>query len=189
MSIAYIQLSYRQVIDHSAAGSFEKNVFNDSYCEFLLQAQRYNKDNRFSGFREIAEHDPKANSLHYKVGFAIGLYVQELGGHIPGLYDMQQRINIPFAEHQFEIIASDVHDKRQHVVAITYTTGAIAFAGTAGDCLILSFDDPAALTPGTWMRTFLLTMQPELTISGYLPGGTIGATSQVPAFQTHILTT
>ena len=84
MSIAYIQLSYRQVIDHSAAGSFEKNVFNDSYCEFLLQAQRYNKDNQFASFHEMTGHDPKANSLHYKVGFAIGLYVQELGGYTPG---------------------------------------------------------------------------------------------------------
>jgi hypothetical protein len=188
MSIVYIQLSYRQVIDHGAAGSFEKNVFNDSYCEFLLQAQRYNKDNQFTSFREITEHDPKANSLHYKVGFAIGLYVQELGRHIPGLYDTQQMVNILFAEHQFAIIASDVNDKRQHVVALTYTTGAIAFLGTVGDCLILSFDDPAAQAPGTWMRTFLLKMQPGLTISGYLPSEALPATLQVPASQTHTFT-
>ncbi len=170
MSTAYIQLSYRQVIDHNAAGSFEMNVFNDSYSELQLQAQRYNKDNEFTSFREITEHDPKANSLHYKVGFAIGLYVQELGGHIPGLCDTQQVVNIPFAEYRFEIIASDLKDKRQHLVAITYTTGAIAFPGTAGDCLILSFDDPTAQTPGSWMRTFLLKMRPELTIPGYRLG-------------------
>jgi hypothetical protein len=189
MSIAYIQLSYRQVIDHSTAGSFEKNVFNDSYSEFLLQAQRYNKDNQFASFHEITEHDPKANSIHYKVGFAIGLYVQELGGQIPGLCDTQQVIDIPFAEHQFSIVASDVRDKRQHVVAIAYTTPAITFVGTAGDCLILSFDDPAALTPGTWMQTFLLKMQPGLSISGYLPGEELPAAFQSAAFQTHTLTT
>lgn len=167
MSTTLIKLSYRQVIDRNSTGTFEKKVFDDSYSEFLLQAQRYNKDNQFTSFREITEHDPKANSLHYKVGFAIGLYVQELGREIPGLWDVQHTIAIPFTTHQLEIVASDVTDKRQHVVAITYTTDAITFIGNAGEYMILSFDDPAKHVSATWMNTFLLKMQPGLTISGY----------------------
>jgi hypothetical protein len=164
MSATLIKLSYRQIIDRNSTGAFEKKVFDDSYSEFLLQAQRYNKDNQFTSFGEMTEHDPKANSLHYKVGFAIGLYMQELNGQIPGLWDVQHTTGIPFATHQLEIVSSDVTDKRQHAVAITYTTDALTFVGNAGEYMILSFDDPA---PATWMNTFLLKMQTGLTVSGY----------------------
>lgn len=167
MSTSFIKLSYRQVIDHHSTGGFEKKVFDDSYSELQLQAQRYNKDNQFTSFHAIVGNDPKANSLHYKVGFAVGLYVQELNRQIPGLWDTQQSIAIPFSEHQLEVIASDLADKSQHVVAITYTTEAITYIGTAGEYLILSFEDPGKVPPGTWINTFLLPLQPELTISGY----------------------
>lgn len=181
--MAFIKLSYRQVIDHSSTGAFEKKVFDDSYSELQLQIQRYNKDNQFTSFQAIAAHDPKANSLHYKVGFAVGLYIKELNRQIPGLWDAQQTISIPFEEHQLEIVASDISDKRQHVVAITYTTEAITFIGNAGEYLILSFDDPGKLAPDTWINTFLLKLSPGLTISGYC-----NATSVI-ANQPHTLLT
>jgi hypothetical protein len=170
---ALIKLSYRQVIDHTSGSDFEKKVFKDSYAEWLMQVQRYNKDNQFTSFQSIVANDPKANSLHYKVGFSIGLYVQELNRQIPGLRDAQQSISIPFVEHQLEIVDSDVRDVRQHVVAITYTTDAISYIGNAGEFLILSFDDPGQLAPGAWISTFLLPMQSGLTISGYCLGAGI----------------
>ncbi|WP_315817246.1 hypothetical protein [Paraflavitalea speifideaquila] len=164
---ALIKLSYRQLINHHTTGDFAQKVFEDSYSELQLQAQRYNKDNQLTSFQAITAHDPKANSLHYKVGFAIGLYIQELNGLIPDLWDVQQLIAIPFSTHQFEIVDSHFIDKREHVVAITYTTNALVYLGNVGDQMILSFDEPAKAAPGTWMNTFHLPLQPGLSISGY----------------------
>ncbi len=181
--MAFIKLCYRQVIDHHSTGTFEKKIFDDSYSELQLQIQRYNKDNQFTSFQAITAHDPKANSLHYKVGFAIGLYIQELNRQIPGLWDALQTIAIPFEHHQLEIVASDIADKRQHVVAITYTTESITYIGNAGEYLILSFEDPGQLAPGTWINTFLLKLSPGLIISGYC-----NATSMI-SNQPHTLLT
>lgn len=173
MQIGLIKLGYRQIIDIRGTSEFEKNVFEDSYSELLMQVQRYNPENRFTTFREIITHDPKANSLHYKVGFAIGLYVQSLNKQIPGLWDTRHKVAIPFDVHELEIVQSDITNKKQHVVAINYTTAPVAFLGNAGDNLVLSFDDP---TVG-WMETFLLPMQPALTVAAYRP---------VPAINTEL---
>jgi len=179
MQIGLIKLCYRQLIDASCTGEFEKNVFEDSYSELLMQVQRYNPDNRFTDFREIITHDPKANSLHYKVGFAIGLYVQSLNKQIPGLWDTRHKVTIPFAMHELEIVQSDITNKKQHVVAINYTTGPVALLGNAGDSLILSFDDPNH----GWMETFLLPMQPALTITGFRSVPALNTALQDTPFQ------
>jgi hypothetical protein len=174
MSIGLIKLTYRQLIDANSSGQFEKEVFEDSYSEFMMQVQRYNPDNRFTTFREITANDPKATSLHYKVGFAVGLYVQQLNQRIPGLWDTQNKIAVPFALHELEIVQSSTTSKKQHVVAISYTTHPVALLGSAGDNLVLSFDEPHQ----GWMETFLLKMQPGLTISGYRP--VLTANAEVP---------
>lgn len=129
MQIGLIKLGYRQLIDARADNEFEKNIFEDSYSELLMQVQRYNPDNRFTTFREIIAHDPKANSLHYKVGFAIGLYVQLLNKQIPGLWDTRNKVAIPFAIHELEIVQSDITNKKQHVVAINYTSEPVVLLG------------------------------------------------------------
>jgi hypothetical protein len=173
MQIGLIKLGYRQLIDARCTTAFEKNVFEDSYSELLMQVQRYNPDNRFTTFQEIIAHDPKANSLHYKVGFAIGLYMHTLNKQIPGLWDTRHKVTVPFAMHELEIVQSDITDKKQHVVAINYTSEPVALLGNAGNNLILSFDDPKQ----GWMETFLLPLQPALTVAAYRP---------VPAIQTEL---
>src|SRR5436190_10575420 len=82
-----IKIAYRQIIDSQSSGSFEKNIFNDSFQEFCMQAQVYDRRKKFKTFHELIQYEPRANSLHYKVGFAIGLYVKELNHIIPGLED------------------------------------------------------------------------------------------------------
>ncbi len=146
----------------------EKKIFDDSYSELQLQIQRYNKDNQFTSFQAIAAHDPKANSLHYKVGFAIGLYIQELNRQIPGLWDAQQTIAIPFEQHQLRNCGFRYCRQTPACSSYsTYTTESITYIGNAGEYLILSFEDPGQLAPGTWINTFLLKLSPGLIISGY----------------------
>lgn len=80
---ALVHLAYRQVIDATSKGNFAENVFNGSYAEFLLQAQAYNPEKKFRTFDEMVAFNPKAVSLHYKVGFSVGLYIKELNNRIP----------------------------------------------------------------------------------------------------------
>ena len=167
MSTPLIKLTYRQLIDRNSILTFEQQVFEDSYCELLMQAQRYNKNNEWKLFHDLVAHDPKAQSLHYKVGFAIGLYVQELHHLIPGLTDTMGMVNIPFTDYQFSIINSDLTDKKKHRVAITYTSAAMTLLGSVGNCLILSLPSAATTTEDGWLPSFLLPMREELTISGY----------------------
>lgn len=183
MSLPSIKLNYLHIIDRNSNSPFEKQVFEDSYCELLMQAQRYNKDNQFKSFREIITHDPKAHSLHYKVGFAIGLYVKELNQLIPGLTDNLGTLCIPFTEYQFSIVDADLTDKKKHVVAITYMSPAMSFIGTVGNQLILSLEEPAQPAKDNWINTFLLPMQKGLTISEYRTAPFATTPVQVHAFQ------
>lgn len=169
MNPASIRLTYRQLIDHTASSEFEKAIFEDSYAELLMQAQRYNKDNQFTRLRDIIGHDPKANSLHYKVGFAVGLYIRQLNQSVPGLTDTLGNLAIPFSEYAFALVDSDLSHKQQHLVSITYISGPLLFFGSVGNNLIVSSDNVSVLEQQGWASTFLLPLYEGLTISEYRP--------------------
>lgn len=179
---AIIRLCYRQLIDHRASSAFEQDVFNDSYAEWQLQAQRYNQDKQFSRLEEIIAHDPKASSLHYKVGFAVGLYIQQLNRQIPGLRDTTGKIPIPFSQHLFELVDSDLRDRRRHVVAISYTSEPLLFFGSVGNNLILSNDNRPAFVREGRASTFLLHLYEGLIISEYCPAPYLDAHGQAVVY-------
>jgi len=168
MSKAFVKIKYRHIIDNTCQTSFEKDVFHDTYSEFLMQAQSYNQDNRFTTFSQLVNNNPKANSLHYKVGFAIGLYVKDLNNIIPVLKDSLDKTVVSFAMHQFEIIDSDITNKAAHKVAITYTSQTLLLLDTIGKYFLLSNDEKAngVNEPA---ETFMLKMQPGLSVCNYQP--------------------
>ena len=166
MEKALIRLSYRQIIDAAAQTGFEKEVFNESYNEFLLQVQAYNRDQQFRTLEEVRTANPKAASLHYKVGFSVGLFIRSLQQCIPGLTDNQDR-PLLFAGHQFEMIASDISDKTAHKVAITYTTGTLTLFGTIGEYLLLAEGDQLQQAAQQPVQTFLVKLQAQLSVNNY----------------------
>ena len=165
MRKALIKLAFRQLIDSSSEGTFEKDVFHDSYHEFLMQVQTYNQAGLYTTFGEVVAADPKAYALHYKVGFSVGLYVNSLNHQIPGLRDSLEQLAIPFATHQFAIIDSDIRDKTKHKISITYTTDTLTLLDSVGEYLLLSFEEPTET--GSELKTFFLKLQPNLSIVGY----------------------
>jgi hypothetical protein len=167
MQPALIKLAYQQVIDASSTGEFEKRVFEDTYEEFLIQAQAYNRENMFTSFDQLTANNPKANSLHYKVGFAIGLYVKELNNRIPGLYDSLNRVHIPFAGYQFEILASDITDKQVHKVSLLYTTDTLTLFGMAGNHMLLATGDQLNNASPEGVDTFFIPVQERMAIVSY----------------------
>lgn len=164
MEKALIKIAFRQVIDQSAQGSFEKDVFEDTYNEFLMQAQAYNPEGAFSTLHEMIANNPKANSLQYKVGFSIGLYVRALQNKIPGLYDSMGR-EITFGEYNFEMLYSDISNKSAHLVSLTYTTEILTFLGNIGEYMLLANGNRLNVTPGESTETFLLKIQEGLGIT------------------------
>src|SRR5258705_11032228 len=104
MAKALIKLAYRQIIDASAKEIFEQKVFHDSYNEFLLKSQAYNPEKKFITFSEMVANDGRANSLHYKLSFAVLHHIETLNKRIPGLQDETGRINLRFTTPEFKLV-------------------------------------------------------------------------------------
>jgi len=165
MDKAFIKLSYRQVIDAQSTGNFERNVLYASYNEFLLKSQAYNPEKKFTSFREMVNNDGRANSLHYKSGFAVGNFVEALNKKIPYLYDNTGK-NILFENWQFELIVSDITNRTSHVVAINYFTEVLTLYHIIGKYLLLAYGGTSEhMTEPS--DTFLLKVQPQLSITNY----------------------
>ncbi|HTH82918.1 MAG TPA: hypothetical protein VL490_08275 [Mucilaginibacter sp.] len=160
MRTALIKLLYRQVIDASSTGSFERNVFNVTYDEFKLKSQAYNPAGDLTTFTQLKAHDGRANSLHYKISFAAGNLIAALDNKIPALKD---NINsgVPFDVAKFELIESDLTNKDAHKLAINYMTETLTLFEIIGDYMVLAvgeFDEDKTA------ETFILKMQPNLSI-------------------------
>lgn len=136
-----IKIAYRQVIDSNYKNDFEKKLFNDSFNEFYMQSQAYNAGGKLKTFQEFIEHNPKANSLHYKVGFSVGRYMSDLRNVIPGLQDSIGRA-IAFENYEFQLLWSDISNKNVHKIAITYTSDWFDLLTIAGTYLIIGKSTP-----------------------------------------------
>jgi len=161
-----IKLAYQQKIDVANKGNFEKNVLSVSYGEFLMKSQAYNPEQKFRTFKEMVLNDERANSLHYKTGFAINNFIQDLNKKIPELQDTLGR-SFDFEMHKFEIIESDVTNPSAHKVAITYITGVLTFFGNIGEYMLLAEGDKSDQTLSEPVDTFMLKMRNGLTVISY----------------------
>lgn len=158
MSKAIIKLTYKQVIDASSTTDFEKNVLFSSYQEFLLKSQAYNPGGKLKTFSDMKNNDGRANSLHYKLSFAIGYFIEMLKNKIPALTDNLGN-SITFEVPKFELIESDTTTMAGHKVALNYITGDLTLLNTFGEYLIL--------TAGDGEETFTIKLQDGLSISSY----------------------
>ncbi|MES2265497.1 MAG: hypothetical protein V4520_01975 [Bacteroidota bacterium] len=158
MSKAIIKLTYKQIIDASSSTDFEKNVLFSSYQEFLLKSQAYNPGGKLKTFSEMKNNDGRANSLHYKLSFAIGYFIEMLKNKIPALTDNLGN-SVTFEVPKFELIESDTTTMAAHKVALNYITGDLTLLDTFGEYLVLS--------PGGSDETFTIKLQNGLAISSY----------------------
>ncbi|MBD1387126.1 hypothetical protein IDJ75_17700 [Mucilaginibacter rigui] len=158
MTKAIIKLTYKQVIDASSTGDFEKNVLFASYQEFLLKSQAYNPGNKLTTFSEMKNNDGRANLLHYKLSFVIGYFIETLKNKIPVVTDTLGN-SITFEVPKFELIESDVTTMAAHKVAINYITTELTLLNIIGEYLVLS--------AGNGEETFTIKMQDGLAITSY----------------------
>ncbi|MGZ3754286.1 MAG: hypothetical protein ACXVAY_02610 [Mucilaginibacter sp.] len=163
MKPAIVKLCYKQMIDTSSTGDFEKQVLKASYDEFLLKSQTYNMEGKFKTFTQLKTNDGRANSLHYKLGFAVGHFIDRLNKNIPELRDnLDNTVNFDIA--RFELIESDITDMVAHKVAINYITTDLILCSIIGEYLVLAKGNA---NPDETVDTFTLKMQPGISIVNY----------------------
>ncbi len=167
MNKGVITISYRQVIDHSSNTAFARNVYHLSYQEFLLKSQVYNTGAELKTFSQMKAKDGRANSLHYKSGFAASGHIEALKGNVPGIAD-EAGASLQFETYRFELLESNIEQIEEHRVAIHYITGVLTLIAVIGDRLLLAYGNQLSkLEAGESVSTFLLTLQPGINIDHY----------------------
>lgn len=143
MATRIINLCYRKIIDANAAGIWEQLVFNDTYTEFLMQAQYYNQENKYSSFAQLVQKVPDAGRLHFLVSAACVEYLQQLNERIPDIYNILGNKFLNFKSFHFEIINSDISQRSAHQVAINFYSEPLIWHDSIGNYLLISQKDSA----------------------------------------------
>lgn len=156
-----IRLLYRKIIDASSQSAWEKLVFNDSYTEFLMQAQLYNQEKKYSTFGELITYVPNADKLHFLVSGSVVGYLKQLNRKVPDILNNSGKLFLPFSNYKFEIINSDIKDKNKHQVAVNFMSEPLTWYDTIGNQLLVALDT----TPVNGeILTEQFAMQPFLSI-------------------------
>jgi len=171
MAKAIIKLSYRQRIDDTAIGKFERTVFNQSFSEFAVKCQEYNPGSKYFSLAEMIANNPKANSLHYKTALAISGTIKDLNNAIPGLCNSLGTAGILFEKYQFEIIEGNPFNQATYKAAITYSTGYFHLLEIIDGYMLLAPADDISKQEQAFQQTSMLKMQPSLSITEYLHAG------------------
>lgn len=156
-----IRLCYRKIIDATSLKSWDRYVFDDTYTEFLLQAQFFNAEKKYASFSDLVLNVPGAEKLHFLVSAALIGYLKQLNGKIPDIMNTLGKVFLPFNNYRFEIINSDIKDKKKHQVAVNFFSERLIWHETVGNKLLVSipgnFENEETLTE-------LLALQPFLSI-------------------------
>ena len=170
--MALIQLAYKQTISAASQTPFEQQVFSATFAEFCLQQQSFSKGQELYSWPSIRSAFPKSNpALPFKVSFAIAGLIGSLNKQIPGLQDTLGIKTIPFVQHRFELIDSDVKDPSVHRVSIIYWSETLTLFAILGDTLLLALGDVQEAAAKGPVPTFLLRMSPECSVCSYFGPG------------------
>ena len=157
-----IRLLYRKIIDAGSQPVWDKRVYNDSYTEFLMQAQLYNKERKYSSFAELTANVPNAEKLHFLVSASITGHLKWLNGKLPDILNNTGQLFLPFKNYRFDIIQSDIKDKSKHRVAINFITEPLVWHDTIHNQLLVSV--AANDNTGEEILTEQFSLQPFLSI-------------------------
>ncbi|TGE06340.1 hypothetical protein [Hymenobacter fodinae] len=160
-----ITLCYRKIIDASSTKPWDQLVFEDTYSEFRLQGQLFNPHQQYHTFGQLLQFAPGAEQLHFLVSAAVRGYLQQLNGVVPDILDNLGRHFLRFTKFQFELINSDLTDKRRHQVAVNFYSEPLVWHDTVGLYLLVSEQQQTT----TEVLTSMFQLQPFLTIYSLQP--------------------
>jgi hypothetical protein len=163
MENATIRLLYRKIINAQSQDPWEKLVIEDTYKEFLMQAQTFNPDKKYNTFGELLRNVPGAERLHFLVSPSIVGYLRQLNGKMPNITNVIGKRFVPFKSYRFEIINSDIRDVSKHQVAINFISEPLTWYDTVGDLLLVAVDS-GKINEQEEVVTEMFAMQPFLSI-------------------------
>lgn len=163
MEKAVIRLVYRKIIDAGSQDPWEKLVFEDTYREFLMQAQTFDPHKIYNTYSELILNIPGANKLPFMVSPSILGYLRQLGGKMPNIVNLVDKHFVPFKNYRFEIINSDMKDKSAHQIAINFISEQLIWYDTIGDKLLVSTEG-GKTDERDEVLTEMFAMQPFLSI-------------------------
>jgi hypothetical protein len=166
MPKAFIKIAYKQIIDAASQSIFEKDILHYSFEEYKMKQQAYNTDGLITRFTALKAKDGRANSLHYKSGFAVAGIIDSLKNNIIVLQDGAEQ-NFVFGSYRFEVIESDINNVSLHKVAIHYISSTLTLYEIIGDYLLLAKGDKSVENSTEPVETFLIKVQSGMTIVSY----------------------
>ena len=185
-----IRLAYRKVIDASATAAWDRTVFDETYRELYMQAQRYDQAGQYQTLAELLAQVPGADKLHYLTSRAAVGYLKQLDQRLPDVVDSLGSRWVPFTEFTFEVLASHLHRSDAHRIAIVFYSDPLLWLDTIGDQLLLATaDQQPALQAGQFISTHLLTLDSQLSIWTYQTGSRQTGSRQTGSRQTGSIQT
>lgn len=163
MAKSTIRLIYRKVINAASQDAWDQLVFEDTYREFLMQAQAFNADKKYATFGELISYVPGAERLHFLVSPSVIGYLRQLNGIVPNIINNIGKRFLPFKNYRFEIINSDLNDKAKHQIGINFISEPLVWHTTIGDQLLVSVNDGQTDEHGETL-TELFAIPPYLSI-------------------------
>jgi hypothetical protein len=159
--IKNIRFCYRKIIEPGATKAWEKLVFEASYAEFKMQAQRFNDGGKYNDFSDMLLNVTGADQLHFLVSGAATGYIKQLNGKIPEVLNTLGKHFLPFNNFRFEIINSDIKDISKHKVAISFFSEPVTWLDSIGKTMLLSVNN---IIENGELLTDTLMLQPFLSI-------------------------
>lgn len=163
MEKRFIRLLYRKVIDADSIKAWEKHAFNDSYTEFLMQAQLYSQEKKYSTFSDMVTNVAGAEKLHFLVSASVIGHLKQFNGKVPDIVNNMGDIFLPFKNYRFQIINSDSTNKAKHQVAINFITEPVTWVDTIANNLLISIKH-AAENPAGEILTEMVHLQSMLSV-------------------------
>lgn len=127
-----------------------------------MQAQLYNQQGKYRSLGELLHHVPAAEKLHFLVSASIVGYLQQLNHKIPDIVTTPGKQFLVFNHYNFELINSDIKNKNDHQVAITFFSEPLIWLDTIADQLLLA--EPAQPTTVDGHLIHMVKLQPFLGI-------------------------
>ena len=164
-----VKLCYRKVIEASSFLAWDKQVFDDTYKEFYIQAQQFDQQGKYDTFLEITRNIPKAEEMHYLVSTAAVGYIHQLNKLFPDILNTQGKRCIPFRRFTFEIIQSSISNKNVHKVAISFFSDPLIWIDNlnAAQIVVSSEDQLGKLRSGDEAETNTLNLSPDVGIISF----------------------
>jgi hypothetical protein len=168
MTKGIIRICYNKTIDSTPSSLWEKYVFEDTYKEFIMQAQQFDQQRKYKTFQEILKNVPHAEQMHYLVSTAAIGYIRQLNERVPNVVNTQGNLCLPFKNFKFEIIQSHIENKNLHRIAIYFYSEPLVWVDTIDQYLVVAMAEKLNdLNEGKEVETETFALRPNLSISSF----------------------